>query len=119
MAAFIAEGIQVFDPPRDIGVHELLISNNEVGHALAVKLGGKPAILLRGHGAVIVGVSLNVAVGRSIYLEESAKIQAEAIALGGDITYLDPQAALKRVDGDFGEHAWDVWKRKAMGSQPR
>ena len=119
MAAFIVQGVPVFDAPTDVGVHQLLVNNNELGHALAEKLGNKPAVLIRGHGAVIPGKSLNVAVGRSIYLEESARIQAEAIALGGNVTYVDEAAALKRVDGDYGEHAWEVWKKKAMGALPR
>ncbi len=34
-----------------------------------------------------------MAVGRSVYLEANARVQEQAIALGGEISYLDPQAA--------------------------
>jgi len=50
---------------------------------------------MRGHGAVVVGDSLPQAVGRSYYLQMDAKLQAQAMALGGDITYLDAGEAAR------------------------
>ena len=60
-----------------------------------------------------MGTSLSMAVGRSVYLERSAKIQAEATALGGEITYLDPEAARAMADNSY-ERAWELWKRKLL-----
>src|SRR5262249_18782005 len=48
MAAFVVEGVPVFDPARDAGVHRVLIATAELGHALAEALGKKPAALIRG-----------------------------------------------------------------------
>jgi ribulose-5-phosphate 4-epimerase/fuculose-1-phosphate aldolase len=111
MAAFVVEGVPVFDAPRDLGIHQLLIESPQLGQALARTLGEKPAVLIRGHGAVVVGTSLPMAVGRSVYLERSATIQAQAIALGGEITYLDPEAARAMADNAY-PRAWELWKRK-------
>jgi hypothetical protein len=52
------------------------------------------------------------AVGRSIYLQMNARLQAQAIALGGEVTYLAPEEA-RKIDAAFGyERAWELWKRK-------
>jgi ribulose-5-phosphate 4-epimerase/fuculose-1-phosphate aldolase len=111
MAAFVVEGVPVFDAPRDLGIHQLLIESPQLGRALARTLGAKPAVLIRGHGAAVVGTSLPMAVGRSVYLERSAAIQAQAIALGGEITYLDPEAARAMADNAY-PRAWELWKRE-------
>jgi HCOMODA/2-hydroxy-3-carboxy-muconic semialdehyde decarboxylase len=113
MAAFVIEGVPVFDAPRDLGIHQLLIENPRLGQALARTLGNKPAVLIRGHGAAVVGTSLPMAVGRSVYLERSARIQAEAIALGGELIYLDPEAARAMADNSY-PRAWELWRRKVL-----
>jgi len=61
-----------------------------------------------------VGPSLPHVVGRSIYLEVGAKLQTEAIALGGTISYLDPEEG-RRIEArrDY-SRPWEMWKRKAM-----
>jgi HCOMODA/2-hydroxy-3-carboxy-muconic semialdehyde decarboxylase len=70
---------------------------------------------MRGHGAVVVGVSVPESVARSIYLQMDARLQAQAIALGGDVTYLAPGEVSKTMSGLGGyERAWELWKRKAM-----
>ena len=65
---------------------------------------------------MVVGTSLPIVVGRSIYLELNAKLQTQAIALGGTVTFLDPQEARGvMAAGENGgyQRAWEVWKRKA------
>ncbi len=111
MAAFVIEGVPVFDAARDLGIHQLLIASPRLGQALARALGEKPAVLIRGHGAAVVGTSLPMAVGRSVYLERSAAIQAQAIALGAELTYLDPEAARTMVANSY-PRAWELWKQR-------
>jgi ribulose-5-phosphate 4-epimerase/fuculose-1-phosphate aldolase len=74
-------------------------------------LAPKPAVLLRGHGAVTVGPSLLIAVARAIYLELNAKLQAQAIALGGPVTYLSAEES-RLATQDY-ERSWRLWKLKA------
>lgn len=115
MAAFVAEGVPVFEIRKAGGVTDMLVRTPELGHALATTLGDKPALLMRGHGAVVVGNSLVQAVGRSVYLQMNARLQAQAIALGGEVNYLTLEEA-RKIEASFGyDRAWDLWKRKAMG----
>jgi ribulose-5-phosphate 4-epimerase/fuculose-1-phosphate aldolase len=118
MAAFVGEGVPVFEIRDVVGMSDLLVRTPEIGRALARTLGDKPALLMRGHGAVVVGDSLMQAVGRSIYLQMNARLQAQAIALGGDVTYLEPEES-RKVQNAFGyDRAWNLWKREVMTGQP-
>jgi HCOMODA/2-hydroxy-3-carboxy-muconic semialdehyde decarboxylase len=65
--------------------------------------------------AVVVGHTIPTVVGRSIYLDVNARLQAEAIALEGKVTYLDSEEA-RRWDAANGtyDRAWELWKRKAI-----
>src|SRR5882724_13098421 len=94
MAAFVGEGLPNFEIRDAERGTDLLVKTPYLGQALAKTLGGSPAALMRGHGSVTVGESLPRAVGRSIYLEMSARMQLHAITIagpGGKITYLDEQ----------------------------
>ena len=112
MAAFLGEGVPVFEIRTAGGMTDMLIRNPELGHALAVTLGNKPAALMRGHGAVVVASSLHVVVGRAYYMNMNARLQAQAIALGGQVTYLEPEEARKAAPQDGYERAWAFWKHK-------
>ncbi len=116
-AAFVGLGVPVFEIRDAGGMTGMLVRNPALGRALAQTLGDRPAALMRGHGAAVVAPSLPLLVSRSIYLEMNAKLQAQAMALGGPATYLDPEEIRKimaREDSGVGR-AWEMWKRKAMG----
>ncbi len=116
MAAFIGEGVPVFEI-RDVdGMTDMLISNPKRGQALAKVLGAHPAALMRGHGAAVVGATVKEAVGRAYYLDLDARLQEQAMLLGGKVTYFEPEEARKTAPQDGFERAWDVWKRKASGN---
>jgi ribulose-5-phosphate 4-epimerase/fuculose-1-phosphate aldolase len=119
MAAFVGEGVPVFEIRDFGGMTNMLVSNSQLGAALARTLGDKPAVLMRGHGAVVVGASVHQSVARSVYLQLDARLQAQAMALGGDITYLAPEEARKfeELGGTGYERAWDLWKRKVMAEK--
>jgi HCOMODA/2-hydroxy-3-carboxy-muconic semialdehyde decarboxylase len=115
MAAFVAEGVPVFDIRTAAGITDLLVKDRELGQALAAALGQKPAVLMRGHGAVIVAASIPGVVGRSVYLDLNARAQMQAIALGGQIRYVQPdEARLRMADPNEYTRAWELWKRKLM-----
>ena len=115
MSSFIAQGVPVFDIRDAGGMTDMLVKDGRLGRALAHVLADKPAALMRGHGAVVVGHTIPTVVARSIYLDVNARLQAQAIALGGRVTYLDPEEA-RRWDATNGtyDRAWELWKRKAM-----
>ncbi len=111
---FLAEGLPIFEIRNAGGMTDMLVRNAALGRALAQALGKKPATLMRGHGAAVVGPSLPHVVGRSIYLELGAKLQARAMALGGTINYLDPEEGrLIEARRDY-IRSWELWKREAM-----
>lgn len=61
-----------------------LIRSKDGGRAVAECLGGHHAVLMRSHGVAIAGHSIEQAVVLSIMLEEAAKIQMLAMAVGTD-----------------------------------
>jgi len=110
--AFVASGVPVFEIRDAGGMTDMLVSDGKLGRALAVTLGNKPVALMRGHGAVIVGDSIPTAVGRSVFLDINARAQAQALALGGKITYLDPEEARKYLAPNNYDRAWELWKKQ-------
>jgi HCOMODA/2-hydroxy-3-carboxy-muconic semialdehyde decarboxylase len=96
---------------------DMLVRTAPLGQSLARVLGPAPVVLMRGHGAVVVGASLPAAVFRSVYTEVNARLQAQAMALGGPVIYLDPEEA-KRAEASIAgtiPRPWELWKKKAMG----
>jgi HCOMODA/2-hydroxy-3-carboxy-muconic semialdehyde decarboxylase len=112
LTAFVAEGVPVFEIRQEAGMTDMLIKNARLGSALARTLGNKPAALMRGHGAVVVADSIPTVVARSVYLELNARLQAQALSLGGTISYLDPEEARLYAASNSYERAWELWKKK-------
>lgn len=116
MAAFLEGPVPVFEIRNAGGMTDMLIRDSKLGRALAQTLGDKNAALLRGHGAVVVAPSLHVVAGRSYYMMVSAKIQMEALQIGGGkVTYLEPEEARKAAPQDGFERAWALWKQQVTG----
>jgi HCOMODA/2-hydroxy-3-carboxy-muconic semialdehyde decarboxylase len=114
MAAFIGEGVPNFEI-RDVEKGtDLLVKTPKLGAALAKTLGNSPACLMRGHGSAVVGENIARAVGRSVYLEQSAKLQMQAMLLGGKITYLDAGEVKASVPVQDYKRAWPMWREKAL-----
>jgi ribulose-5-phosphate 4-epimerase/fuculose-1-phosphate aldolase len=112
MAGFIGAGVPLFEIRDVAGMTNLLISNAMLGDALARALGDKPAILLRGHGAVVVGKDLPEVTGRAVYLTINAQMQSQV--LGRKIEYLSAEEArLADSQGGYPKD-WELWKAKVM-----
>src|SRR5690349_8853379 len=120
MSAFLGGGVPVFEirsassQPTD-----MLVRNAALGKALAQTLGARPVTLMRGHGAVVVGPSLPVVVFRAIYTEMNARLQAQAMALGGPVNYLSDEEAGRAEASISGTipRPWQLWRRKALGGK--
>jgi len=96
----------------------LLGDVENVGKQMVKQLGEKNAILLRGNGNVVVGRSVEEAVVRAVFLDESARLQYQARCLGENaVCYFDSRetqthgTALLRPDRI--QRAWDNWLRLA------
>jgi ribulose-5-phosphate 4-epimerase/fuculose-1-phosphate aldolase len=117
MAAFVGDGVPNFEIRDAAKGTDLLVKTPYLGKALAKTLGKSPAALMRGHGSVTVGEDLPRAVGRSIYLEISARMQLEAMIIAGPrgkITYLDKKEIEASVPVQSYGRAWPMWRAKAL-----
>jgi HCOMODA/2-hydroxy-3-carboxy-muconic semialdehyde decarboxylase len=119
MAAFVGQGVPLYEI-RDFAQNtDLLVSNPMLGAGLAKVLADAPAVLMRGHGATVVGENIARAVGRSVYLEISAQMQLQAIALAGPnghITYMDDGEVAASVPVQDYYRAWPMWRDKALAT---
>ena len=71
---------------------------------------------MRGHGDVVVGSTIPLAVYRAMYTETNARLQMQALSLGGPVTYLDPEEGRKieSVLPTQVRRPWELWKKKVM-----
>jgi HCOMODA/2-hydroxy-3-carboxy-muconic semialdehyde decarboxylase len=117
MSGFLGAQAPVFEI-RDIAGNssDLLIRNGALGAALAQALGDDNVVLMRGHGATIVGPDLRQAVFRAVYTELNARIQSDAMRLGA-VDFLTAQEAQAAAAANAGQvdRAWTFWARKAGG----
>jgi ribulose-5-phosphate 4-epimerase/fuculose-1-phosphate aldolase len=63
---------------------------------------------------VTVGEHIALAVGRSIYLEQSAQLQMQAMALSDKVTYLDAGEVKASSPVQDYKRAWPMWREKAL-----
>lgn len=113
-AAFIAAGVPVFDIRKKFGTTDMLVGNATKGVALAAVMGKKDLVLMRAHGSVACGPTLQTAVFRAVYAEVNARIQHWTTALKGGA----PIAALDGEEGRLAdavnltasERAWALWR---------
>lgn len=113
-AAFLAEDVPVFDIREKFGATDMLVGNGAKGEALARSMGSRDVALMRAHGSVACGASLQIAVFRAVYTEVNARVQhwTQALAQGQDIAGLDAQEArlADEVNKTAGMRAWDLWR---------
>ena len=120
-AAFLGTGVPVFEIRDADGMTDMLVTNAKRGKSLADRLGDNSVALMRGHGDVVVGADLRLAVARAVYTEVNARIQMQAVMLagGGRIEYMAPEectlreaaaALLKRGSGMGQDRVWEALK---------
>jgi ribulose-5-phosphate 4-epimerase/fuculose-1-phosphate aldolase len=113
LSSFLGAGTPIFDIRDAAGMTDMLIRDNHLGDALAKVLADKPVALMRGHGSVVVGNSIQQAVYRIIYADVNARLQMDAARLGA-ITFLSPEEAAKsaaNLDVQV-PRAWELWKSR-------
>ena len=117
MAAFVGMGVSVFEIRDFEKGTDMLVNTPALGAALAGVLAGRPAALMRGHGAVVVGENLPRTVGRSIYLETNALLQLQALTIAGPdsrVTYLDDSEVQASAPPQDYVRAWPLWRERAL-----
>ena len=117
MSAFHGDGVPVFDIRAAGGETDMLVKTLPLGQALAKTLGAHNALLMRGHGAVVVAADIPRAVFRSVYSEVNARLQAQAMQLSSKVIFLDAEEA-KKAQATMEAtvpRAWELWRRKVQG----
>jgi HCOMODA/2-hydroxy-3-carboxy-muconic semialdehyde decarboxylase len=115
-AAFLGDGVPVFDI-RDVDDEgDLNVCNVPQAQALAQALGAEWVVLLRRHGAVAVGESIRQCVRHAIIAERNARQQIEATMLG-PVQFLTKSeiAFARRSKPKDPDRGWQLWKQRAMG----
>ena len=117
MSAFLGAGVPVFDIRAAGGDTDMRVRTLPLGQALAKTLGAANVALMRGHGAVVVAPDMPRAVFRSVYTEQNARLQAQAMQLSSKVTYLDAEEAKKAQATMEGTVArpWELWRKKVQG----
>jgi L-fuculose-phosphate aldolase len=102
-------GAPTFDSP-------VLINTAARGDAMAKALGHAPALVLRQHGAVVTGFSVENAVVNMIRLEANARLQYQALQLGKPRYLHGEELKTLSSEGD-GKHGttkyWTYWEETA------
>jgi ribulose-5-phosphate 4-epimerase/fuculose-1-phosphate aldolase len=119
MAGFLVGGVPIFEIRRAGGMTNMLVGNGALGKALAETLAEKPVALMRGHGDVVVGPTVQIAVYRAIYTEINARLQTIAMSMSGQLTFLEKEEGEKTDQAIQQQIArpWTLWKQKVMGSR--
>jgi HCOMODA/2-hydroxy-3-carboxy-muconic semialdehyde decarboxylase len=106
-ALFAGDGVPVFvNGPVGEGIHD-----SEVGDRLAKALGQSGALLMRGHGMVVVGSSIETAVGRSVGLATNAQMMIELLSMHVQPVYLTPPPGIAAAPQDYARE-WSWWAAK-------
>lgn len=84
---------------------------------MAKLLGGAKALMLRGHGSVVVGQSIREVCMLALFLEESARLQTEAMRLGTPM-FMERDEAERIAKRTFKptsvERAWEHFAAKCV-----
>lgn len=122
-AGFLGFGAPLFEIRKCAGDGtDLLVETPDLGKALARSLGKEAAVvLMRGHGDSVVGPTLRDAVFRAYYTEVNARLQLQAITIGGPINFLTKAEAITSSKAMLRAAArpWALWRAKALSSQGR
>jgi HCOMODA/2-hydroxy-3-carboxy-muconic semialdehyde decarboxylase len=124
MGATMGEHAPFWDSRDDFGDTNLLVVRPEEGASLARALGEHSAVLMRRHGATVVGTDLRALAYRCIYMCRNAEFQLRAMALGapGPLTPGETRmAGALNLQPNVIGRAWEYWTARLdkSGGTPR
>lgn len=116
VAAVMGNQAPVWDIRDKFGDTDLLVVNMEQGRDLARTVGKGSTALMRGHGCVVAGATVRVAVFTAIYLQVNAQLQMDALRLG-EPRYLSPgeveRGGQRQLTPLALDRAWEYWCLRA------
>ena len=115
LGAIIGHNVPFWDQYDDFGDTNLLLVKPEEGASLARALRNGPLVLMKGHGATVVGSSVQELVFRAIYSCRNAEFQFQA-KLQGKVTTLRPgeidKAAQIHAMPTSSNRTWEYWSTR-------
>jgi len=112
ITSIIGNEIPVWDIRDDFGDTDMLVRSREMGRRLAQVMGDNTCLLIRGHGAVVVGANVKQAVMSAVYLQVNAQLLAQALTMG-EPEYLSPQEVEQATATTFSplglDRAWEYF----------
>lgn len=111
------EDIPIYDDPQ-------LIDTDEKGDDLARVLGNRSSLSIKGHGAVVVGRTIEETVVLAVHMEQAAKLQIMASIAGKPLRYPLNQIESWRntlkayTGGSPTEREWSYYSAKVSGAKP-
>jgi HCOMODA/2-hydroxy-3-carboxy-muconic semialdehyde decarboxylase len=127
MGAVMGQMVPFWDGRAEFGDTDLMVVKPEEGRSLAMALGPHWMVLMRRHGATLVGTTLRELVFRTVYSHVNAEIQLRAMAIGkiGALTAGErARAEPRQLQARPMNRAWEYWttrlqKASALPPQPR
>jgi ribulose-5-phosphate 4-epimerase/fuculose-1-phosphate aldolase len=110
--------VPVWDIAEKFGTNtDLLVRTEAQGQDLAGVLGRGRVALMRSHGFVSTGRTLNDLVRLSVYIPRNARVLMAAMRMGGDIKGLHPGEVEARLaiepESPAMRRGWELWAREA------
>jgi HCOMODA/2-hydroxy-3-carboxy-muconic semialdehyde decarboxylase len=117
--AALGEKVRYWDSRDEFGETNLLVAKPEEGQSLARALDKDFVVLMRRHGATVVGGGPREVVFRSIYMAVNAKMQLEAAQLGSYQTLSIEEVRLATTFNIRPYSTNRAWERWAMHAKRR
>jgi ribulose-5-phosphate 4-epimerase/fuculose-1-phosphate aldolase len=116
--SFIGGKVPVWDIRKKFGDTNLLVTNMAQGRDLAKSLGKGSVALMRGHGFASAAASIIEVVRLSVYLPRNARVQMNAMRMGGKPKPLSKGEIAARAAGYKPKspetwRAWEYWATRA------
>ncbi|MGG1662077.1 class II aldolase/adducin family protein [Brevibacillus sp. NRS-1366] len=113
MGYMFYEGVPLYD---DYDVSDgMLITGPKEGERVARTLGNKRALLMRGHGVIVVGSSIEEVVMSSIFITYNAEALYKSLQIGTPkyLSFEEGKAATERTFSPLAlERAWEYWSAR-------
>lgn len=103
----------IWDQRDGFGATNHLVTTADQAQSLAACLGQYPMVLMKRHGATVVGASLQELVFRCIYSCRDAELQLKALQYGEVDAFTDEEIALaSRFPDATLNRAWGYWQAR-------
>jgi ribulose-5-phosphate 4-epimerase/fuculose-1-phosphate aldolase len=110
LGATIGKEVPLWDQRSEFGATNHLVTRDDEAASLANCLGSHSIVLMKRHGATVVGTSLRELVFRSIYSCRDAELQLRALTFGQIDSFTDAEIDLASEYPDATlTRAWKYW----------